>query len=224
MIRYFVTGTDTGVGKTTFGLALLRAAAARGLSTAAMKPAETGCEDRPEGDRYPQDASSLLITSTLRVDLDVVCPFRLREPLAPAVAARLEGTEIALDEIERSFRYLVKMAPDLLVVEGAGGLLVPLTETMTMADLAAALALPLIIVARDSLGTINHTLLTASRARSSGLEIAGVVLCESVRGTSEMTARRNAEEIARWGDVEVLGWLRHGAPLDDAVADRLLRA
>jgi hypothetical protein len=125
------------------------------------------------------------------------------------VAAELEGAEVALAPILRGVDRLRSLAPDLLLIEGAGGLLVPLTASIDMADLAAALALPLIVVARDGLGTINHTLLTLEAAASRGLEVAAVILSAATPGTSDRDAARNAAEIARRGRVPVVGRLPH---------------
>jgi dethiobiotin synthase len=135
--------------------------------------------------------------------------YRFAAPLAPSVAAELVGDAVALAPILRAVDRLRSLAPDLLLVEGAGGLLVPLSESTDMADLAAALAAPLLVVARDGLGTINHTLLTLEAAAARGLRVAGVVLCAADAGTSDRDAARNAEEIERRGRVPVLGRLGH---------------
>jgi dethiobiotin synthetase len=135
--------------------------------------------------------------------------YRFAAPLAPSVAAELEGAEVALAPILRGVDRLRSLAPDLLLIEGAGGLLVPLTASIDMADLAAALALPLIVVARDGLGTINHTLLTLEAAASRGLEVAAVILSAATPGTSDRDAARNAAEIARRGRVPVIGRMPH---------------
>jgi dethiobiotin synthetase len=214
---YFVTGTDTGVGKTAISIAILTALRRRGLGVAALKPAETGC--RVEGGvLLGSDGIGLRAAAGLEdVPLDVIAPHRYQTPVAPAVAARLEERPFSLPRVLKCRDTLVARAPHLFLVEGAGGLLVPYVDDFLGADLAAALGLPLLIVARAGLGTINHTLLTVAEARRRGLAIAGVILNRSSaeRGISEDT---NAGEIERLGDVRVLGLLPYVGPEPDAGA------
>ena len=234
MIQLFVTGTDTGVGKTTVACALLAAARARGLRAMAIKPVETGCARDPDGPLRPADALALERASrdplarreTAAPDrptepTPISTVYRFAAPLAPSVAARMAGDAVALAPIVRAVDRLRSLAPDLLLIEGAGGLLVPLSESTDMTDLAAALAVPLLVVARDSLGTINHTLLTLEAAAARGLRVAGVVLCAAAPGTSDRDAARNADEIARRSRVPVLGRL---GPLPDLEPSTLAEA
>lgn len=167
---FFVTGTDTGVGKTVVACELLRRLRARGLDAGAMKPAETGVG--PEG---PLDALALREASGSGDPLEQICPQQLALPAAPAVAAEVEGRRVDLGAIRYAFAKLAARHA-WMVVEGAGGLLVPLSATVSMADLARDLGLPLIVVARARLGTINHTLLTLEAAAARGLAVAGVVV------------------------------------------------
>ena len=219
-----ITGTDTGVGKTTVSVALLAAARARGLRALAAKPVESGCEPAPGGALVPADAIALERAATGTAPPDDAAPagsvYRLRAPLAPSVAAALEGRALHLEPMLRACARLASLAPDLLLVEGAGGLLVPLTDELLLADLFAALGHPLVIVARDSLGTINHTLLTVEVARRRRLELAGVILCAATAGTSDDDAARNAAEIERRGDVPVLGRLPRVTPAEPAALAR----
>jgi dethiobiotin synthetase len=205
VIELFVTGTDTGAGKTTVACALLAAARARGLRTLAMKPIETGCN--------PIAADALALERAATGDETRDAPpltlFRFAAPLAPSVAAELEGRAIDLAPIVRAANRLRARAPDLLLVEGAGGLLVPITDAIDMAGLAAALRLPLLVVARDGLGTINHTLLTLEAAATRGLPVAAVILTATTAATDDRDAARNALEIERRGRVPVLGRLPH---------------
>lgn len=173
----FVTGTDTDVGKTAVGCALLRAAAARGHSTAAMKAVETGCHR--DGERLvARDADALRGASTMRAAIDDVtsCPQRFERPLAPSMAARAAGTTIDREAIRGAFARLVARTPGFVLVEGAGGLLVPISGVHTIADVAIDVGLPLVVVARDRLGAINHSSLTVEVARARGLHVAAVVL------------------------------------------------
>jgi dethiobiotin synthetase len=186
----FVTGTDTGVGKTEVACALLRLARAGGLDAVGMKPAQSGATDGE-----PTDAERLLDACDGVEPFEAICPYSLAAPLAPAVAARLEGRRIELARILDAARALASRH-ELIVVEGAGGLLVPLTERETYADLAAALGLPVLVVARAGLGTINHTALTVEALRARGLAIAGIVLNRTA-AVDDPSVPHNAGEIAR---------------------------
>jgi dethiobiotin synthetase len=167
---FFVTGTDTGVGKTLVACALVRALRARGLDVGVMKPAETGVAAAG-----PHDALALQEAAKADDPLDLICPQSFAMPAAPPAAAAAEGRQVDAGRIQAAFARLAARH-ELMVVEGAGGLLVPLTATSCMADLARELGLPLIVVARGALGTINHTLLTLEAASSRGLAVAGVVV------------------------------------------------
>lgn len=219
MKQYFVTGTDTGVGKTTVACAILAAARQRGLRVDACKPVETGCRLDDDG-LYAADAAALARASH-GDEREARALLVYRHPLAPSVAAELEHLPIDVDFLVEGVRALRSRRPDLFLVEGAGGLLVPLTDDVDMAELARRLALPILIVARDSLGTINHTLLTIEVAYHRSLEVAGVVVCVSAPGTSAHDAERNALEISRHGGVRVLGIFPH---LADLSPDTLGRA
>jgi dethiobiotin synthetase len=167
----FVTGTDTGVGKTVVACALVRALRARGIAAGAMKPIETGVG--PEG---PADAIALRAAAGGGDPLADVCPVQLALPAAPVAAARAEGRTVDLAAIDAAYARL-RARCDFLVVEGAGGLLVPVDEKLAMADLAQRFALPLLVVSRAALGAINHTRLTLEAARARSLAVAGVVIC-----------------------------------------------
>jgi dethiobiotin synthetase len=166
----FVSGTDTGVGKTTVACALLRGLRARGLDVGAMKPIETGV-----GDAGPLDALALLAAARSEDPIELVCPERYALPAAPSVAAAREGRDADVPRLCAAFAALAARHR-LVVVEGAGGLLVPITKSFDMADLALALGLPVLVVARASLGTINHTRLTLAALAARGLRLAGVVI------------------------------------------------
>ena len=165
----FVTGTDTGVGKTVVSVALLRLAHRRGLRAAPFKPAETGC------DPHPADARALWLAARAPIAEADVCLYPLRLPAAPAQAAAAEAVRIDFQRIADQAGLLASNA-DLLLVEGAGGLLVPYAAGLTCADIAARLGLPLLVVARTALGTVNHTALTLREAARASLKVAGLIL------------------------------------------------
>jgi dethiobiotin synthetase len=193
----FVTATDTGVGKTEVACALLRGLRARGVDAAGMKPAQSGVSPGE-----PTDADRLLAAAGGADPMALVCPYSFAAPLAPGVAARLAGEEIALSRILDAARALAARHA-FLVVEGAGGLLVPLTPRETYADLAVALGLPVLLVARAGLGTVNHTALTAEALRARGLALAGVILNRSAPG-ADPSEPHNASEIERLTGARVL--------------------
>jgi len=165
----FVTGTDTGVGKTVVATTLVGALRGRGVDVGVMKPFETGV-----GASGPADALALAQAAASSDPIDEICPVRLATPAAPNVAADLEGRAIDLGSVRSDFDRLAERH-QAMVVEGAGGLLVPTRPPATMADLAGDLDLPLLVVARTALGTINHTLLTLAEAERRGLAVVGVV-------------------------------------------------
>lgn len=188
---YFVTATDTGVGKTVVAAGLAAALRARGRDVGVFKPVQSGAlAGDPAGD-----------AAILGAD----CVYAFAAPVAPLVAARAEGKVVELEPIVARGRELAGRH-ELLLVEGAGGLLAPLSEELDVAGLAAALRLPLLIVARAGLGTVNHTLLTIEAARARGLEIAGIVL----NGEADASTAENAGMIEERSGVRVLAkvpWL-----------------
>jgi dethiobiotin synthetase len=168
----FVTGTDTGVGKTVVAGAICAALAARGDRVAAFKPVVTGTDEEP-GD-WPPDHELLAAAANAGQAAADIVPIAFGPPLSPHYAAELAGSEIDPDDLRAAARSTP--AADVLVCEGVGGLLVPLTLGYSVRDLAVEMALPLIVVARTGLGTINHTLLTVAAARTAGLQVAGIVM------------------------------------------------
>jgi dethiobiotin synthetase len=169
----FVTGTDTAVGKTVVARLLVRSLAAGGARVAVMKPVAAGADLTPEGLRN-EDALGLIADSNVALPYDTVNPYCLAEPVSPHLAARAAGVTIELARIQECFARLRDSA-DHVIVEGAGGWLVPLGERLFVADLAAALALPVLLVVGLRLGCLNHALLTAAAIRQRGLRLAGWV-------------------------------------------------
>lgn len=186
MIRLGVTGTDTGVGKTVIAAGITAWLRARGLNAAAMKPIETG---------GGSDAEILRSAAGSRDELAAIAPVRFSDPLAPAVAARLSGTPVSLESLDRDFQSLA-LGRDAIVVEGAGGLLVPITDSFSYADLIRRWELPTLIVAPNRLGMINHTLLTVAAARAADLRIAAIVVNEIPGHEDDFSRASNAGVIA----------------------------
>jgi dethiobiotin synthetase len=200
MKALFVTATDTGVGKTEVTCALARAFSRRGQRVAVMKPVETGGGD---------DAEKLIAATGRALELSHVRPYAFPLPASPEAAAHAAGAPyVDIGNIRRAFDSLARDA-DLVLVEGAGGLLLPLGGGRSMADLARALALPILIVARPALGTITHTLLTVEAARARGLRVAGVVFSRSNDRVGPEEASTPAA-IERHGKVRIFGTLPFG--------------
>jgi dethiobiotin synthetase len=170
----FITGTDTGVGKTIAAAALARLLRQRGVNVGVMKPVTSGC--REESGRLVSEDAELLAwgAGLARVDADVT-PYLLRQPIAPIEAASRDGVRIDFGIIGESFARLASRY-DFVIVEGVGGLMVPLVKGLLIADLINYLSLPLLVVTRPNLGTVNQTLLTCFAAKQLGITVRGVVI------------------------------------------------
>ncbi|WP_410983725.1 dethiobiotin synthase [Bacillus cereus] len=201
MSGFFITATDTEVGKTVVTGALAGVLRNRGYNIGVYKPLQSGHVDsNPEG-----DAARLKVASGVTTETNKICPYSVEEPLAPRLAMQRAGRTVKLAQITAHYNELMAEF-DSLFVEGAGGLAVPYTEDALVVDFAKKLKLPLIIVARPALGTVNHTVLTISYAREHGLTVAGVILsgckeCEKER------VQENKEMIEELSGVPVLGLL-----------------
>ncbi len=171
----FITGTDTGVGKTLVTAALARCLVRRGLDVGVMKPIETGYRS----DGPPSDAGLLQEAAQSSDPLDLVSPCRFAQPLAPLSAALQDQRAVDIAAIERAFGQL-RSQHDIVLVEGVGGLLVPLTAGFTVRDLMVRLSLPAIVVGRTALGGINHALLTLESLSSVGLPVTALVMNQTV--------------------------------------------
>ena len=205
----FVTGTDTGVGKTVLAASIAAALVARGVAVRALKPVITGLEDPPDQTWPPDDVLLARVTGDRR---QRVAPVRHGPPVSPHLAAELSGSPVPVQELVSLAREAAAQS-ETLIVEGAGGLLVPLRGSYDMRALARDIGLPLVVAARPGLGTINHTLLTLEAARAAGLKPAGVVLGPWPAEPSTMELS-NRDTIAALGMVEVstLPWLRGPDP------------
>jgi dethiobiotin synthetase len=195
--RYFVTGTDTGVGKTEVASALLSLLADAGLAPGALKPYESGCADVER----PADALALRAAARSEDALGSISLHRFRAPLSPGMAAERLGLNPSWAETLKAFRAYQGRA---LVVEGAGGLLVPLDRRHQVIDLVAATRLPVVLVARAGMGTLNHTGLSLLALRKRRIPVRAVVLVQSSAGR-DGSARDNARWLQRRDGVEVLG-------------------
>ena len=170
---YFVTGTDTDVGKTLLSAALIYSLQTETVRVSGMKPVASGCIETGHGLKN-EDADLLLEASNVDADYDLICPYRFLPPIAPHIAAQEQGTIISIDHIMGCYHRL-QSCSDMVVVEGVGGWQVPLDEQKYLSDLAIELNLPVIIVVGGRLGCINHALLTAESILASGLSVAGWV-------------------------------------------------
>jgi dethiobiotin synthetase len=217
----FVTGTDTGVGKTAVAGAIVAALRARGERVAAFKPVVTGI-DECAAPGWPHDHE--LLAAAAGVAPDAVAPHVFGPAVSPHLAADLAGVELNLDEsLMAAGAAAAEAGASVLIAEGVGGLLVPLTARDSVRDLAVALGFPLVVAARPGLGTINHTLLTLEAARTAGLAIAGVVMGPWPQQPSVLQ-RSNRATVARLGatGVATLPPLPDGSPRSLATAGAAL--
>jgi dethiobiotin synthetase len=218
MIGLVITGTDTAVGKTTITVGLTQLLRRQGMHVRVSKPVATGaCEING---RLISDDTVALAKAAGQLNLDEITPWVFAEPVAPAVAARLHGASLDLELMTAAVRGGASAGDgrhDVILVEGVGGLLCPLTETDTVADLAKSLDLPLVILTRRSLGTLNHTLLTLEAAKARGLRVTGLVINETepCRG---LAAETNVEELRRRIDVPILAVVPYGGDAAENLA------
>jgi dethiobiotin synthetase len=220
-----VTGTDTGIGKTTVTRGLVRALTRRGMDVLPLKWVETGCARTTEGELVPSDGIALARAAGREHQLATVSPLRFALPAAPSIAARVEGHTLSMDMLEGALDA-ARASADLVVLEGAGGPLVPITDERLFADACSALGLTeVVLVTRDGLGTINHTLLSFEALIRRGFTVRAVVV----------NRRTEAEGADRSGSLEALrAWLPEGlvvGPIppspgasDDTLADAVTGA
>lgn len=208
-MNYFITGTDTDAGKTFVTALLTRSLRKAGFDTVAMKPVSCGA---------PEDTRILLAAAANRLSIDEVTPVSYKAPLAPIEAARLEGRSFDPDEILAVFRRL-KNSRRSLLVEGVGGWLVPLAPGYTTADLAKSMGLPVLLVVRNRLGALNHTLLTLESIRNHGLTCGGIVLNNHPADDGDASREGNRRLLPSLTDVPILFEIGSGqTDLDLAVA------
>lgn len=204
----FITGTDTNVGKTVVAGALAAFLRSKGKSVGVMKPLESGCLSgvRPKGKGSLMTKSDSLYLKEMaesKDDLDLINTYAFISPLAPGVAAALEGVEISLDKIIENFIKL-SLIHEIVIVEGAGGLLVPVTPSKLVVDLIKMLKAQVLVVGRAGLGTINHTLLTLSYLEKENIEVAGVVL-NHLSAEEDLSAQYNLKTLQQWTNIPLWG-------------------
>ena len=216
-MQLFVTGTDTDVGKTVVTAGLAAVMQSLGYKSGVYKPFQSGAEEK-NGFLISPDLSYV---KKLDFYIETLCTYLLKAPTAPYIAAELENVNINLSAVAREYQSL-KQTCDVVLVEGAGGLLVPVTKDALMIDAAKMLDLPLLIVARPNLGTINHTLLTINQAKIAGLDIAGVVINRYPQDTDDIAIKTAPRLIEEYTDVSILGIIPDIADFDNVKPGALI--
>lgn len=215
----FITGTDTGIGKTVIAGAIIAAFRSRGINTGAMKPVETGCVTVGKN-LYPSDGAFLKKLAQMEEPLNYITPSCFESPLSPLVASEIEGREVELEKIRYHFRRFTEKY-DAIIVEGIGGLLVPIRRNYYVLDLAKELDLPVVVVARASLGTINHTLLTVNYAIREGLSIAGIIMNFSRFPDGSIAESTNPNAIQQLTNIPLIGVFPYLPNLQDEDLERV---
>lgn len=208
----FITGTDTGVGKTLVAGGIAHLLTRQGLKVGVFKPVASGCRSEREG-LISDDAEFLSFCAQSEMPLTVINPVTFQTPAAPIVCIRHEHRPMDYEQIATAYTYLCEHS-DVVIVEGIGGVLVPLTETETLLDLAVEFDLPTLIVARPDLGTINHSLLTIKAVRDAGLPLAGVVMNGYNARNADLAVETAPDVIAALGQTTILAVL----PYDEDVS------
>jgi dethiobiotin synthetase len=203
MNGFFITGTDTGVGKTVVTACLSLLFKNQGMDVGVMKPIETGVDPKCSSTAN-SDAKFLMKVSGSTDAEEEVCPYRLKIPASPYQASEIAGTPIQPATILEQLKIL-QSRHNMMLVEGIGGLLVPITTRYNVADLALEIGLPLIIVSRIRVGTLNHTLLTINAAREHGLKIKGVILNRQEGGDLDEVEKQQGKLIEELSDTLILG-------------------
>jgi dethiobiotin synthetase len=216
-MSYFVTGTDTHVGKTLISCALLQAFAAQGLRVVGMKPIAAGSD----GNGQHEDVKKLRAASNILASLDQINPYIFSQPIAPHIAAHNSDVRVEIARILQHYRELAAQA-DVVIIEGVGGFCVPINESETSADMTQHLALPIILVVGVRLGCLNHALLTMSAIEARGLKCAGWVA--NVVDGNMLVSNENIKALQQRINAPLLGvvpWLPNQSPDAEWVAKRL---
>jgi dethiobiotin synthetase len=218
--QLLISGTDTGVGKTRVACGLAAQFRQRGMRVGVMKPAETGCVTR-DGEMAALDAAALRAAAVSNDTIELICPYRYATPVAPAAAAVLEGREPP--DLRRIAAIYERLAADrdVMLVEGAGGIAVPLTWTENFADLARLLNVELVLVVGNRLGCINGTVLSLEYAAQRGVRVRGYIL-NDLEAESSPAAQTNTRSLESLLPGRCLGVMRYGYPLPAEIGERLL--
>ncbi len=227
---FFVTGTDTGVGKTVITAALIKASGLLGLRACGMKPIETGCTKSEFGVRssefgvkkralIPSDGMFLKEMARLDDSLDLITPICFESPLAPLPASELEGVPVDFGKIQKAYTDLSKKY-DAIIVEGIGGLLVPIKRDYFVLDLARDFGLPIIVVSRPGLGTLNHTMLTVNYAIKEGLKVAGIIINYNRPHRDTLAEDSNPEIIKQISPVPIIGVFPYLKDLESSTIEK----
>ncbi len=198
----FITGTDTGVGKTLISGGIAKVLADDGVQVGCFKPIATGCFEEA-GRLVSSDAKFLAKYSNAGLDYETINPIRYRVPAAPLVSAQAEGVDLDLTKIFEPYKEIISKS-NFVVVEGIGGVRVPLSVDFDVLDLMKEFALPVIVVTRPNLGTLNHTLLTIDAVRDSGLELAGVIISGYNPKTRDIAEKTVEQTIISCGNIDVM--------------------
>lgn len=215
---FFITGTDTGVGKTVITVALIKAISMLGQRACGMKPIETGCIK--QGDvLIPSDGMFIKTIARMQENIRYVTPFCLESPLAPMAASEIDGVSIDCDKILQVFKDLSKLY-DVIVVEGIGGLLVPIKKDYFVLDLAKEFGLPVIVVSRPGLGTLNHTMLTVNYAIREGLDVVGIIMNFNHPPKETLAEDTNRDIIKQISPVPLIGVMPYLKDLESSTIEK----
>ncbi|MBF0492317.1 MAG: dethiobiotin synthase [Deltaproteobacteria bacterium] len=203
MKSLFITATDTNVGKTLVGAAIAAFLRSKKINVGVFKPCESGCSKNERGELIPADALFLKQMSASSDSLEEINPYRFAAPLAPGLAAQLENKEIDLEKIKRQFLE-IEARHEITLVEGAGGLMVPLGKAQNNVHLIQKLEIPVLLIVRNGLGTLNHTLLSLAHLEREKVEVLGLILNQT-QAEVDTSAVYNLETLREWTSVPVLG-------------------
>ncbi len=199
-MNLFITGTDTDVGKTAITAGLAAVMQSLGYKSGVYKPFQSGAQEK-NGFYVSPD---LAFIKKIDFYIETLCSYSLKPPAAPLIAAEIDGVNMSLLTVEREFQAL-KQKCEVVLVEGAGGLMVPVLPEKTIADVIKLLNIPVLIVARPDLGTVNHTLLTINQAKTMGMEVSGVLINRYPSGTEDAAIKTAPRLIEEYSDAKVLG-------------------
>jgi dethiobiotin synthetase len=216
---FFVTGTDTGVGKTIITAALIKVISRLGFTTGGMKPIESGCLQ--QGDvLVPSDGMFIKTIAHMEENIRHITPCCFKSPLAPLPASESEGISVDFEKINKAFAD-ISGKYDVVIVEGIGGLLVPITKNYSVIDMAKNFNLPLIVVSKPSLGTINHTMLTVNYALKEGLRVAGIIINYNQPPEKTLAEATNPEVIKQISPVPVIGIFPYLTDMESANIEKV---